>query len=91
MEQTQVETPLRRLRKRRGLTVAEVSRAIGIDQGNLSRIERGEQFSRRAASALVAYYGTELISELEILYPDRFPEVAVSQASGGVDATHCKN
>jgi DNA-binding XRE family transcriptional regulator len=91
MEQTQVETPLRRLRKRRGLTVAEVSLAIGIDQGNLSRIERGEQFSRRAAALLVAYYGAESISELEILYPDRFPGLAVSKSPCGVAATRAKN
>lgn len=72
MPNNQMETPLRRLRRARRLTVAEVSRAIGIDQGNLSRIERGEQFSRRAAAALVAYYGGDAISEIEILYPDRF-------------------
>lgn len=72
MDQSQEETPLRRLRKRRGLTVAQVALAIDIDQGNLSRIERGAQFSRRAAAALVAYYGTGEITEMEILYPDRF-------------------
>ncbi|MGX7006193.1 helix-turn-helix domain-containing protein [Caballeronia sp. KNU42] len=72
MDQLQEETPLRRLRKRRGLTVAQVALAIKIDQGNLSRIERGTQFSRRAAEALVAYYGISAITEMEILYPDRF-------------------
>lgn len=73
MSQAQSETPLRRLRKSRGLTVAQVSKAVGIDQGNLSRIERGEQFSRRGAAALVLYFGASAITEVEILYPERFP------------------
>ncbi|ARL87607.1 helix-turn-helix domain-containing protein [Burkholderia pseudomallei] len=72
MSRAQSETPLRRLRKSRGLTVAQVSQAVGIDQGNLSRIERGEQFSRRGAAALVVYFGDSAITEVEILYPERF-------------------
>ncbi|KVG83220.1 hypothetical protein WJ91_06260 [Burkholderia ubonensis] len=72
MSQAQSETPLRRLRKSRGLTVAQVSKAVGIDQGNLSRIERGEQFSRRGAAALVTYFGESSITEMEILYPERY-------------------
>lgn len=49
---------LRQARKDRGKTLAEVAGEIGIDQGNLSRIERGEQLpSRDLARRLFDYYG----------------------------------
>ena len=54
-------TNLRKLRKARGLTLDEVSRAAGIDSGGLSRIERGEQFpGRETALNLAAFYGVSV-------------------------------
>lgn len=67
-------TPLRRLRKERGLTLLEVARAVGTDTGNLSRIEKGKQQSPELAPKLVEFFGSEHITELEILYPDRYTE-----------------
>lgn len=54
-----------------GKTVSEVADAIGIDQSTLSRIELRQQApSVSVAEKLARYFGT--ISEIEILYPERY-------------------
>lgn len=68
----EIDTPLRRLRRARKLTLETVAAAVGTDTGNLSRIERGKQTSLALAEALVGYFGNG-ITEAEILYPERFP------------------
>lgn len=65
-------TPLRNLRKSQGKTLSEVATAIQLDVGNLSRIERGLQVaSLEVAEKLSVFFKGE-ISELEILYPQRY-------------------
>ncbi|OCQ53596.1 helix-turn-helix protein [Photorhabdus australis subsp. thailandensis] len=67
-----MKTPLRKIRIEKGLTISEVSRAISVDVGNLSRIERGIQIpSLDTAEKLSRYFHGE-ISEMQILYPKRF-------------------
>ncbi|VXA58250.1 Helix-turn-helix family protein (fragment) [Acinetobacter proteolyticus] len=67
-------TPLRSIRMRRKLSLAVVAEAAGTDAGNLSRIETGKQRTTpQLAESLSAYFGNE-ISELQILYPERFSE-----------------
>lgn len=67
-----METPLRKARKSRGLTLTQVARENDMDEGNLSRIERGEQVPGvDVAARLAAFFKPEL-SELEILYPERY-------------------
>lgn len=68
-----MDTPLKRLRVQRKLTLQEVADAVGSDTGNLSRIEAGKQKSLEIAAKLVDYFGRDAISEAEILYPDRYP------------------
>jgi putative transcriptional regulator len=63
------DTPLRALRKSRGLTLQDVAAAIKTDTGNLSRVEQGTQRSLDLARKLVDFYGREAISEVDILYP----------------------
>jgi transcriptional regulator with XRE-family HTH domain len=67
-----MDTPLKKLRLSRGLTGAEVANAIGITQGQYSRIERGQAASPRSAEKLVAFFGIGAIDEIRILYPARF-------------------
>ena len=55
------------------MTLADVAAATGIDTGQLSRIERGMQVSLGKAAILASFFG-DAISEMEILYPDRFAE-----------------
>lgn len=48
---------LRTKRQDRGLTLSDVSRVVGIDNGNLSRIERGIQLPDvRLGKRLAAFY-----------------------------------
>ena len=65
-------SPLRKSREKRELTLQQVSSAVGIDTGNLSRIERGLQVpSKELAEKLVALFDNE-VTETQIIYPERF-------------------
>lgn len=67
-----MQAPLKAARTRRGLTLDQVSQAVGTDSGNLSRIENGKQkASPDLAERLAKYFGGE-ITEIQILYPERF-------------------
>lgn len=69
-------SPLKQARLMRQLTLQQVADAVGIDTGNLSRIERGLQVpSKDLAERLVRHYGGE-ITETQIIYPERFAAVA---------------
>ena len=77
-------TPLRQARERRNLTIQQVAAAVGIDSGNLSRIERGLQVpSKELTEKLAKYFGGE-ITELQIIYPERF---AAGDESTGSEST----
>lgn len=66
------DSPLKKARLARDLTLQQVSAAVGTDTGNLSRIERGLQVpSKELAEALVKYFDNE-ITETQIFYPERF-------------------
>lgn len=65
-------TPLKAIRLQRGLSLTEVSTAVHIDSGNLSRIERRQQTpSLELAERLSKFYGAA-VTEMQILYPERF-------------------
>lgn len=66
-------SPLRQLRLDRGKTLREVALAIGYDEGNLSRVERGQLRSVDAGLALVRYFGDGAISLEQILRPTMRP------------------
>ncbi|MBK5075197.1 helix-turn-helix transcriptional regulator [Budviciaceae bacterium CWB-B4] len=66
-----MQTPLRQIRKSKGLTLSEVAIATNIDVGNLSRIERGTQVtSLDKAEAISRFFDGE-VTEMEILYPKK--------------------
>lgn len=65
-------TPLRKIRKELGITITELSLAVDIDVGNLSRIERGlQQVSLHRAEKIAEYFSNE-ISVMEIIYPKKY-------------------
>ncbi len=65
-------SPLRAARESRGETLQTVAIAVGIDPGNLSRIERGTQTpSKDLTEKLVAYFGGE-VNEVQVIFPERF-------------------
>lgn len=67
-----MHSPLRILRMSQGKTLSEVAVAIHLDVGNLSRIERGLQVASLDVAERLAVFFDGEISELEILYPQRF-------------------
>jgi transcriptional regulator with XRE-family HTH domain len=67
-----MKSPLRQIRERKGQTIVEVCRAVSTDPGNLSRVENGKQkASTELAEKLAKHFENE-ITEMEILYPDRY-------------------
>lgn len=63
----------------------EVADAVEVDTGNLSRIENAKQtVSRELAERLAAYYGHE-VTEMQIIYPERYMTTPPAQAS--IEAT----
>lgn len=54
------------------MTLHDVSAMTGIDTGNLSRIERGVQSASPAAAEKLAAVFSGSITELEVLYPERY-------------------
>jgi putative transcriptional regulator len=78
-----MNSPLKQTRLRRNGTLADVALAVGTNTGNLSRIENGKQkASPKLAEKLAKYFGYE-ITEIQVLYPERFTVAAV--AANGVD------
>lgn len=67
-----VQTPLRDIRKHRGLTLQDVATAINLDVGNLSRIERGMQIPSLEVAERLSIFFEGQISEMQILYPHRY-------------------
>lgn len=65
-------TPLRNARLKAKMTIQEVASSIKCDPGNLSRMERGIQRpSPEVAERLARLFSAEL-TEIQILYPERF-------------------
>lgn len=67
-----MNTPLKKARKARGLTLAEVANAVGLDTGNLSRLENGKQSASTETAANLARFYSGEVTEMQILYPERF-------------------
>ncbi len=63
-------TPLRKLREQHKLTITDLSQAVGIDVGNLSRMERGRQRASLERAQRIADYFQNEISAMEIIYPE---------------------
>lgn len=68
-----MNSPLRKARKAKGWTQEDLASKTGLTQSTISRVECGSPVSPETAAALAAAVG---ISELHILYPERFTEAA---------------
>lgn len=70
-------TPLRKIRLAREESIHQVADAVGTNAGNLSRIETSKQkASPELAEKLATYFGYA-VTEIQILYPERFPSAPV--------------
>jgi transcriptional regulator with XRE-family HTH domain len=67
-----MKTPLRLAREKREQTILEVATAISLDAGNLSRIERGKQVASREVAERLAKHFDHEVTEIQILYPERY-------------------
>jgi putative transcriptional regulator len=68
-------TPLRRIRLSTGRSIHDVAGAVHTTAGNLSRIENGKQRPSAALAARLAKEFASQITEMQILYPERFGAV----------------
>ncbi|MGV8925042.1 MAG: helix-turn-helix domain-containing protein [Ewingella sp.] len=73
-----MQSPLRILRASQGYTLSHVAKLIEIDPGNLSRIERGQQMASLEVAERLAKFYEGRINELQILYPNRYPDFVSS-------------
>jgi transcriptional regulator with XRE-family HTH domain len=64
---------LRTIREDRDISLSHLAKAAGLDKGNLSKLERGLcRASPQTAEQIVAALGDPRLTELHILYPERF-------------------
>ena len=75
-----MQTPLRKMRVEKKLTIAEVAIATQLDVGNLSRIERGMQVPSLETAEKLSQFFKGKITEMQILYPQRYMKTSVSAA-----------
>jgi transcriptional regulator with XRE-family HTH domain len=75
-------TPLRKARQAKGWSLLAVVKRLQLldyqsDVGNLSRVERGiQRASVELAEALATVIGRAHVTEMQILYPERFEQAA---------------
>ena len=69
-----MNSPLKQVRLKRGKTIQEVADAVGIDTGNLSRIERGLQVPSKSLTEKLARFFDNDVTETQIIYPERFAQ-----------------
>ncbi|MCE5182341.1 MAG: helix-turn-helix domain-containing protein [Betaproteobacteria bacterium] len=68
-------TPLKLARKKAGKKQEELAAAAGVSQAHISCLENlTERASPVVAEKIAAYLGRDLITEEQILYPERFME-----------------
>ena len=74
-------TPLRQARRQRDLSLYEVAAAASSTASHLSNIETGKaRASAELAARLVAFLAIPGLSELQVLYPERYPCPEVDHA-----------
>lgn len=69
-----MDTPLRKIRKTLRLKQYDVATACGIPQPTFSKIESGTVTATPENAAAIAKHFGGAVTELHILYPERFPD-----------------
>lgn len=71
-------TPLQKIREAHHLSQSKVAAAVGLDQSSYHCIETGKNGTRPStAERLVKFFGSG-ITEMHVLYPERFPTFKAS-------------
>lgn len=63
------DTPMRIARTARNLTLTQIAKELGMDPGNLSRIERGMQIPSMELAERIAAYFDNTITAIQICHP----------------------
>lgn len=78
-------TPLKQVREKSGKTAAQVARAVGVTQVQISRIENGKSTPRpELAKRLAAYFGN--ITRDQILFPEEYVGPTTKRPSRSIRA-----
>lgn len=77
-----MKTPLRIERERRGWSSLKVARELTINQSYFSKIELAKVKPRPEIAERIALHFGHAVTELQILYPERYPQ-AISEAKVG--------
>lgn len=67
-----METPLKKIRTERKLSIYEVAKGAECSPSTVSRVERGEGGVSPELAERITKFFDGAITEEEILYPDRF-------------------
>jgi transcriptional regulator with XRE-family HTH domain len=86
-----MQTPLRKRRQERGLTLEQVARQIPIDPSHYAKIEKGAaktsaDNARKIASFFKSLDPPEHVSEMEILYPEDFSSEVETTTEGQLES-----
>lgn len=65
-------TALKRLREQKGMTATSVAQAVRMDQSYYSKIENGRATASPEVAAKLAGFFAHEITEMQILYPERY-------------------
>lgn len=71
-----MDSPLKRARLTARKTLSDVAPAVGLDTGNLSRIENCKQTASKETAEKLSKFFEGAITEMEILYPERYMSTA---------------
>lgn len=67
-------TPLKKMRLERSQTIYQVAVAVGVAPPTISRIENGKLGASPELAAKLARHFGGALTELQILYPERFTQ-----------------
>lgn len=68
-----MSTRLKEIREQRGLTTIKVAEDVQINQSYYSKLENGNAKPSPEVAEKIALYFGHGITELELLYPERYP------------------
>ena len=73
------KTPLQKVREARGISQAEVARAVGLDQTTYGKLETAINRGRAGNAEKICKYFKGALTELHIMFPERYRKFKVGE------------